>query len=393
LEIMDDKVSIGQVLSPVAAMQLALHVGANGVGHVAPNPLVGCVILDHEYRLLASGWHRKIGHDHAEVDALIQIANRDKLRGAHVFVTLEPCAHQGRTPSCAKTLATQGLSSLTYAVEDPNPLVAGQGADILRKSGVRVRLVSEHEQIGDADAHELVAGAEELAEIFLHNMRSKESFVAVKVASTLDGKMALASGESKWITNAKSREYTHLLRARYDAVAVGRNTFVTDDPSLNVRHGNFPSFENNVLIFDPMGHALSALAQSKVLQVRRPERVIVVVNSSLEFSNPLGVRLVPVSLGPKGSFEVGELLMALKNQGLTSIMIEGGAQTFAPFFAAKKVQRVHVFQAPLIIGGRHGVPWSSGFGVERMADGLRLERVSRKLFDEDSYLTGRVTYP
>jgi diaminohydroxyphosphoribosylaminopyrimidine deaminase/5-amino-6-(5-phosphoribosylamino)uracil reductase len=397
---MDEEVKPGQVLSPAQAMRLAIREGAKGAGFVAPNPLVGCTILDREHRLLAIGYHKRVGHDHAEIDAVKQISDPSKLEGAHVFVTLEPCAHQGRTPSCARTLAPMKIASLTYAVEDPNPLVAGKGAAIMREVGVKTALITERSDISVEEARTLAAEAEELAEIFLHNMRAKEPFVAIKIASTLDGKMALASGESKWITNEASREYVQLLRARYGAVAIGRTTFVADDPSLNVRHANYPSFENNVVLFDPKGQTLPSLAQSKLLQVRGPERVFVVVDRALKLENPLGVQLVPVPLESGRFFDVGSVLAALRDQGLTSIMIEGGAQTAGVFFKAKKVQRLHLFQAPKLIGGLHGISWSAGFGVEKMADGFALERVERREFtgpiagevSADFYVTGRVRY-
>lgn len=389
---MDEKVKLGQLMSPTQAMRLAIQEGARGAGFVSPNPLVGCVILDREHRFLASGYHHKVGHDHAEIDAIKQVTDPAKLKGAHFFVTLEPCAHQGRTPSCARTIAPLKIGSLTYAVEDPNPLVAGQGAAILRETGVQATLFSERSDVSAIEAKELAEAAEDLAEVFLHNMRTNEPFVAVKVASTLDGKLALASGESKWITNEKSREHVQLLRAAYDAVAIGRNTFVTDNPSLNVRHERYPGYENHVVLFDPKGHTLSALGQSKLLQVRQPEKILVVVDEALEFENRHGVRLVPVPLDGSQFFEITALLAALKNQGLTSLMIEGGAQTIGAFFSARKVRRLHLYQAPLLIGGKHGISWSSCFGVQKMAEGLRLERATHLDFAGDHYVTGGVNY-
>lgn len=383
---------IGDILTPVQAMRLAIQEGSRGTGFVSPNPLVGCTILDREHRFLAVGFHRRVGFDHAEIDALKQVPDESALEGAHVFVTLEPCAHQGRTPSCARTLAPRKLGSLTYAVEDPNPLVAGQGARILREAGVKTWLLGDRLDIPEAEREALKEEAEDLAEIFLHNMRAKEPFIAVKVATSLDGKMALTSGESKWITGEAAREHVHFLRAHYDAVSVGRNTFVADDPSLNVRHGDFPGFTNKAIVFDPKGKTLSAMASSNLIKVRDPKTVFVVLEEGVRVENPAGVSLLPVPLNETGAFAMGELLQALKASGIYSVMIEGGAHTFSSFFVSEKVQRLHLFQAPSLLGGRHGVSWSAHFGVDQMAHRIRIQRSERREFGEDLYWTGRVRF-
>ena len=388
-----DTPAVGRMLTPTQAMRLAVQEGYNGVGFVSPNPLVGCVILDHEYRFLASGYHRKVGFAHAEIDALSKITDRAVLKGAHFFVTLEPCAHTGRTGSCARAIAPLGAASVTYAVEDSNPLVAGQGAAIVRDAGTAAMLVTENDKIPHDVAIELAAQAEELAEIFLHNMRKKTPFVSVKLASTLDGMMATTSGESKWITGAESRERTHLLRARYDAVAVGRGTFVADDPALNIRHPQFPDFENKAVLFDPRGRTLSALAGSQLLAVRPAENVLVLVGEGLRVENPARVRLIETPLNKHGFFEVADILERLKAAGIHSLMIEGGSQTYAAFFAAGAVQRLHAFIAPSLLGGRHGVSWSAGFGGEKMAGQIRLSRSHREILGDDIYWTGKPEYP
>jgi diaminohydroxyphosphoribosylaminopyrimidine deaminase/5-amino-6-(5-phosphoribosylamino)uracil reductase len=386
---MDEKIKPGQVITPAQAMRLAISEGYKGAGHVSPNPLVGCTIVDRNHRFLAVGYHAKVGHDHAEIDAMKKVGDDAKLVGAHFYVTLEPCAHQGRTPSCARTLAPLGVSSVSYAVQDPNPAVSGQGAAILREAGVRAELFSSCADVPESERVELTEAAEDLAEIFLHNMRTNEPFVAVKIATTLDGKMALASGESKWITGESARAHVHLMRARYDAMGIGRNTFVTDNPFLNVRHPDYPNFENHVVIFDPRGFTLAALANSNIMKVRRRDSVLVIVDDKLEFTNPAGVRLVPTP-SENGSFSVESILASLKKQGITSLMLEGGAATVGAFFRAGKVQRLHLYQAPTIIGGKHGVAWSSGFGFEKMSQGYRLERCERREFGPDLYWTGRI---
>jgi diaminohydroxyphosphoribosylaminopyrimidine deaminase/5-amino-6-(5-phosphoribosylamino)uracil reductase len=385
------KLDTEQVISPAHAMQLAINEALKGTGRVSPNPLVGCTIVDRNHRLLALGAHLKVGSDHAEINALKQINDKTLLEGAHLYVTLEPCAHQGRTPSCAQTLAQYKLGSVTYAVEDPNPLVSGQGGAILQAAGVKVQ------RLNRTESPELINSAERLAEIFLHNMRAKEPFVAIKVASTLDGRMAMTSGESKWITGERARNHGHYLRAQYDAVAIGRNTFVSDDPSLNVRDARFADLENKVVLFDPKGKTLDALASSNLLKVRRPEYVFVVVEKNqqtieLIANAPSGVRILPFEIDASGLFSMTKVLEGLRAEGIHSLMIEGGAHLFGAFFSTRKAQRLHLFQAPSLIGSRHSIAWSAAFGVQEMVDKIHIEEIEREIMGDDLYLTGRLRY-
>ncbi|MEK7358347.1 MAG: bifunctional diaminohydroxyphosphoribosylaminopyrimidine deaminase/5-amino-6-(5-phosphoribosylamino)uracil reductase RibD, partial [Bdellovibrionota bacterium] len=370
------------------AMRLAILEGAKGAGFVSPNPLVGCTIVDPDHRFLAVGYHRRHGSDHAEVDALKKLST---IEGCHLYVTLEPCAHQGRTPSCAKTLAPLKPASVTYAVEDPNPLVAGKGAAILREAGIKTQAFADRNDVPGVDKVEIVEAAEELAEIFLHVHRKKAPFVAVKVATSLDGQMAMVSGESKWITGEIAREHVHVVRAQYDAVAVGHATFFSDDPSLNVRHPSFPGHTNRAVLFDFGGTAFESLSKSKLLSVRPPENVIVVTGPDVARGSS-GIRHIQVPIDDEGKFEMKTLLESLGNEGLNSLLVEGGAYTFGSFFQARAVQRVHVYVAPVVIGGRHAISWSRHFGGSALAEKLTLKNVRRQEFGPDLYWTGRPDY-
>ena len=392
---------VGQRLSAFEALTVAIHEARRGYGCVAPNPLVGCVILDKDMCFLASGHHARIGGDHAEIAAL-KVAQRmtgsqEGLEGAHFFVTLEPCAHQGRTPSCAKTLAELKIASLTYAIVDPNPLVSGKGADILKQAGVDVRSVPESSALSTAEKQDVILKAEEVAEIFLHRMRQQEPFVAIKVASTLDGRMALTSGESKWITGEAARNHVHFLRAGYDAICIGRNTFVADNPSLNVRHVEFPHLRNKAVVLDPKGRTLGVLAESNIMLNRAPEDIIIVTERNAVATQtyaqvPSGVHVIEVSCNSVGSFVIAELLSKLLSFGISSLLIEGGAMTYGAFFVQKKAERLHLFQAPTLLGSLHSTAWSAGFGVERMDQKVQLSQVRREIFGNDSYLTGRIRF-
>lgn len=371
-------------------MRLAIREGQRGEGFVVPNPLVGCAIVDREHRLLSLGHHARVGQDHAEVDALKKLRDPSLIEGAHVYVTLEPCAHQGRTPSCARTLVPLKPASVTYAVEDPNPLVAGKGAEILREAGIVTQKFSERRDVDATERDEIEAQAEELAEIFLHNFRAKLPFVAVKIASSLDGQMGLRSGESKWITGEAARTRVQLIRAKYDAVLVGRGTYVADDPSLNVRHDSFPGFQNKAVVLDPRGATLATLSQSNLLKVRPPENVFVVVGESTKIEAGVKVGIVRAKTTDAGEFDLRSVLASLKSAGLTSILVEGGALTIGAFMGAREVQRLHLFLAPSLIGGAQGLSWSSGFGVRTLADKFQLTRSRVEWTGEDLYWTARV---
>ena len=225
-----------------------------------------------------------------------------------------------------------------------------------------------------------------------YNQRAKSPFVAVKVASSLDGHLALQSGESKWLTGEIARQHAHSIRARYDAVGVGVKTFLTDDPSLNVRHTEFPDLKNRAVVFDPNARGLQFLDGKNLLKVRSADSIFWVVDCGVqELRNPNGVHIIRAKMTDSG-IEIEDLLKQLARDGITSLMLEGGAHAISSFFAARKVQRLHLYQAPVIFGGAYALSWSSGFGIRSMADRIRLTHQERSVLGEDSYLTGRVVF-
>ena len=382
--------SIGDVISPAMAMRLAIDTGHKGAGFVSPNPLVGCTIVDRDHRLLAVGYHHRVGAAHAEIDALKKLSRPEDLMGCHVYVTLEPCAHQGRTPSCAKTLAPLNPESLTYAVEDPNPLVAGKGAEILRLAGVKTQRFEDRIDVSAVERTELTEQAEELAEIFLTGFRLKRPFVAVKVATSFDGQMAMRSGESKWITGEIAREHVQLLRARYDAVLIGHGTYAADNPSLNVRHPKYPDFKNRVVLLDPHGKSSASIEASKLAQVRPASHLFIVTSDQIKKPNGAGYQHIALPVNANGDFDIDQLLAALKDKGLTSILVEGGAHTFGSFFESGRVDRLHAYVAPILLGGRHGLGWSSHFGGQSMVERIQFNQVTHQNLGPDLYWTARL---
>ena len=361
-------------------MALAIAEAKKGFGFVSPNPVVGCVILDSNRRLLATGYHHKVGGPHAEIEALNSILDVAKLVGAEVYVTLEPCSHFGRTPPCAHALAKFKLKKLIYGLRDPNPKVSGQGAAHLKAAGIECQSWSEHSPQDVETLKEL----EELAEIFLWNQRQQKVFVALKAATSLDGKMAMRSGESKWITGLESRQHGHFLRAQYDAVLVGKNTFMADDPSLNVRLKGFEKHSNFVVILDPDGESITKIKSSQLAAVRPLSKIILATCANIlsdEF------KILKVRKNDEGALDLKQLLEQLWQLEIKSIFVEGGARTFAGFIKENLVNRVHLFIAPHLIGGQHGLSWTEHLGGEKMSERMALSKLNPQKLGEDLYLS------
>jgi diaminohydroxyphosphoribosylaminopyrimidine deaminase / 5-amino-6-(5-phosphoribosylamino)uracil reductase len=350
----------GEKISSDSAMELALRCAHLGAAHVSPNPLVGCVIVDENHNFIACGYHERYGEAHAEICALNKIAEQDRalLKNSTVYVTLEPCAHQGKTPSCARTLSLLPIKKVIYGLQDPNPLVSGQGAQILKNAKIEVELYEGS----------LKNRLFDLVEIFLKNFMQKKIFVTVKVASSLDGQMALKSGESKWITSEVSREFSHELRSRYDAVLIGKNTILKDNPSLNIRHSKIEK-KNKVVILDRTRTIQNLIADGKKFKFQDHH-----ADNNIIF--------------PK-SKKIDEQLEELWGFGVRSVFVEGGAEIISQLFQKQLIDRLHLFTAPVIIGSVNGVSWTSSFGIQNLMEKLVLKNPEFRQFGSDSYVTGK----
>lgn len=369
-------------LSALQAMLLALQEAQKGAGWVAPNPLVGCVILDDQRRLLAKGCHRKFGGPHAEMNAIGQITQREKLKGAHLYCTLEPCAHLGKTPSCARFLAQLPLASVTYGLIDPNPLVSGKGLAIIRQAGIQVH-----------DLPELKAELEELAEVFLVNIQYQIPFVALKVAVSLDGQMALRDGSSQWITSETARMHAHELRGIYDAVVIGRKTYELDQPSLNIRFGSFAGKRNKVILIDPNLTTLKTLRSSNIWKTHSPDELIVLTRSGAIKNDAINQWVSGLSSDGVmviQNLEINSALRQLYQLGISSVLIEGGAWTAGRFLESQLVHRLYLYIAPTLIGGHYGLGWTSQWGVEQLAQKLKLIGPRLKPLGEDFLFTAKI---
>lgn len=323
----------GDLISPEQAQDLALQEALKGAGFVSPNPLVGCVIVDKNHRLLSSGYHARLGGDHAEVDALKKIS-KEELKGATVYVTLEPCAHEGRTPSCAKRLAEEPIAKVVAALIDPDPRVAGKGFSILKEKNIAVEVDKNF-------------GLKALytAEHFLWHVSQKIPFVALKIASSLDGKMALKNGESKWITGEEARQASRRLRAHYDATMIGAGTLLKDDPLLDFRDTEFAGKKTNrVVIWDPKNRVAEFLPKSKLSKNLPPENIIVINQPNLD----------------------RPVLEELYQKGIYSLFVEGGSYAISQFVKNKSYQKLYYFLAPTLLG--QGLGWTDHLELASMAD-------------------------
>ena len=355
-------------------MRVALQMARNAEGRTSPNPLVGAVIV-RDGRIVAAGWHRKAGTPHAEVHALRMAG--DLARGATLYVTLEPCAHYGRTGPCAKAVAEAGIAKVVIAMRDPNPLVAGKGIKILEDAGVEVVCgVLEEEAVT-------------LNEVFLKWITTKRPFVVLKTAMTLDGKIATSAGESQWITNETSRRRVHELRDIYDGILAGIGTVLKDDPSLTTRIPGRTGKNAIRIIVD--SQARTPLTAKVVTDGAAPTSVVVTEQAPKERVAALAASGVEILTAGSGAHVDLKLLMQkLGEREICSVFVEGGGRVNFSLLEAGLVDKVHAFIAPKLIGGREALTPVEGAGFARLSDAVELTRVTTEPLAGDILLTGYV---
>ncbi len=340
-------------------MRRALVLAARGLGETTPNPAVGCVVA-RDGRVVGEGFHARAGGPHAEAAALLEAGAR--ARGATLYVTLEPCAHHGRTPPCAPLVRDSGVARVVAATRDPHPLVAGRGLALLRRAGVAV------------ETGLLAAEAARLNERFLSWARRGRPFVLLKVASTLDGRIATAAGRSKWITSAPQRRQARWLRRLHDAVLVGIGTALADDPLLLPSPRTRRPFLRVVL-----DSRLRLPPRSRLARSAAPRTPVLALCCAPSPSRRRDLERAGVEVAvvqeEGGRVSVPAVLGALAARGVTSLMVEGGGEVLGSFLAARLLDQVALFRAPLLLGGRGSRPGFGGEDPLRIQDALRLERV------------------
>jgi diaminohydroxyphosphoribosylaminopyrimidine deaminase / 5-amino-6-(5-phosphoribosylamino)uracil reductase len=344
-------------------MRHALMLAARAVGTTAPNPAVGCVIVAKSGAVVGRGWTAGGGRPHAETQALAQAGAA--ARGATAYVTLEPCAHYGATPPCANALIEAKLARVVVAVTDPDPRVNGQGLRMLRESRIEVET-----GVCETEAKRLNAG------FFLRVCENRPQ-VSLKLAVTLDGKIATGAGESRWITGPEARRFGHLLRARHDAVLVGIGTVLSDDPVLNCR---LPGLEHRSPLRVILDSRLRLPAWSKLAQTAEtyPTLVFTTAENAPERFEKF-VEVVRIKRDARGRPDIAAVVAALAGRGVTRLLVEGGAGVAASFVNRNLADRLELFQAPMILGGG-GID-----GIDALS-ALSLQEAPRFTLDEQRRL-------
>jgi diaminohydroxyphosphoribosylaminopyrimidine deaminase / 5-amino-6-(5-phosphoribosylamino)uracil reductase len=353
-------------------MRACLRLARRGLGRTSPNPMVGAILARGE-RVLCTGWHRRAGAPHAEIEALTRAGGR--AAGATLYVSLEPCTHQGRTPPCVPALLKSGVRRVVVGMRDPDPRVRGRGIAALRRAGVRVK------------AGVLEAECRKLNYAFAFAVTHGRPYVTLKAAITLDGRIATRTGDSRWITGPAARAEAHRMRARHDAVLVGARTVLRDDPRLDVRlaRGRDP-------VRVVLDGKLRTEAGARMLRGGAPvwiattRRAPAARARALEAAGAILVRLPP---GP-GGVAVRALCLELGRRGIRSLLVEGGGETAAAFLRAGCADEVVAFVAPKILGGTRAVPMVGGRGAARVRQAVRLFWGSLRRVGDAIILRGRV---
>lgn len=349
----------------ITYMRRAISLASLGEGHVNPNPLVGAVIVKNG-KVIGEGYHEQYGGPHAEVNAFNHAT--EDVTGATMYVTLEPCAHYGKTPPCALKIIEKKIKKVIIAKTDPNPLVNMKGIELLKNAGIEVEYGLLSEEV------------EKQNEIFLKYIQTKTPFVALKYAMTLDGKIATSTHDSKWITNEKSRAYVHQLRNRYMAIMVGVNTIITDDSHLDTRLDK-PGRNPIRIIIDPH---LRIPRDAYVIKTAKTQSTILVSYQDDEQLKALGVKFIVL----KPPLDLKKLMEILGEEKIDSLLIEGGAFTHAQALEQGIVDKVYAFIAPKLIGGLDALSPIGGTGVRLMKDAYRLKDIRYQIFDEDILVEG-----
>ena len=355
-------------------MHKALQLAELGRGKTSPNPLVGAVVVKNG-RIVGEGYHQKAGTPHAEIHALRD--SGDQAVGAVMYVTLEPCCHQGRTPPCTEAIIEAGIKEVVVAVCDPNPLVSAKGIKILEEAGIRV-------QVGILEKEACLQN-----ETFFKYIRAKRPFVTLKAGISLDGKIATVTGDSKWITGEEARSLAHRLRAESDAIMVGSGTVLADDPLLTVRLPGNHKQPLRVIV----DSCLRIPEESQLAKTAEKVHTVVAAvpgkysEAKKKLLQERGLEIWDLP-DTKGRVDLAVLMDELGKREITSLLLEGGSVLNASLLEAGLIDKFIFFQAPLIIGGQGAPGVIGGSGCERLSDCLRLTILFTTKVGEDFMITG-----
>ncbi|MCD4689494.1 MAG: bifunctional diaminohydroxyphosphoribosylaminopyrimidine deaminase/5-amino-6-(5-phosphoribosylamino)uracil reductase RibD [Desulfuromonadaceae bacterium] len=355
-------------------MRRALELGARAEGRTRPNPAVGAVVVADQ-QIVGEGYHPAAGQPHAEVFALQAASGHTA--GADLYVTLEPCSHQGRTGPCTEAIIAAGIARVFVGTQDPNPQVAGSGIRRLRQAGIPVEL-----GLCEKDSQRLIAP-------FAKHITTGLPFVILKSAVTLDGQTATSTGDSQWISNTQSREEVHRLRDRVDAIMVGVGTALNDDPKLTTR---LPDGRDALRVV--VDSQLRTPSQAALLHLdSTAETLIAHIASAPEDRRrrlAMGRAVLLETAEREGRVDLHDLLTQLGSRGVQSVLLEGGAQLNAAFLKAGLIDRMMIFVAPKVIGGNGGYGIFAGQGVPCLADAMQLQDIRINRFGDDVLIEGEV---
>ena len=357
-------------------MRAALALARRGLGAVWPNPAVGCVIVDRG-RVVGRGWTQPGGRPHGETEALRRAG--EAARGATAYVSLEPCCHWGRTPPCTDALIAAGIRRVVVALNDPDPRVAGDGVEQLRAAGLEVET-----GLCEAEAAEINAG-------FFCRLRNGRPLVTLKLATSLDGRIATGRGESQWITGPPARERAHALRAAHDAIMVGTGTVLADDPQLTCRLPGLAHRSPVRVVVDRhlrIPPSMRLISDAGVV----PSWILTLPSADATRRQALlgaGATVIDMDPGPNGNGSLAAALAALSERGITRLLVEGGGRLAAAFARADLIDRLVWVHAPMLIGGG-GIPAIAEFGLEVLAKAPSFERLSAETTGNDVLTVFRV---
>jgi diaminohydroxyphosphoribosylaminopyrimidine deaminase/5-amino-6-(5-phosphoribosylamino)uracil reductase len=357
-------------------MKLALSLAEKGRGYVNPNPLVGAVIVK-DGKVIGEGYHTAFGKPHAEIEA-INSATED-IKGATMYVTLEPCCHQGKTPPCTEAIIKNQLARVVVATTDPNPLVSGSGIEKLKQSNIEITVgvLEERAKIQN--------------EVFIHYMTTNLPFTILKYAMSLDGKIACHTGDSKWITSENSRTDVHRLRNHVSAVVTGIGTILSDDASLNVRLVDSKGREPHRIVVDS---AARINLDAKILNLDSKSDTYIAVTKAasdekLRKLKDYGAKII-MTKSKDGKVDLEELWKELGFLGMDSILIEAGEQLSAALLEAKLVNKIRAYIAPKIIGGANAKSPIGGYGASSMSEIINLKSMNFTHIENDFVVEGYV---
>jgi diaminohydroxyphosphoribosylaminopyrimidine deaminase/5-amino-6-(5-phosphoribosylamino)uracil reductase len=357
-------------------MSIALKLAKKAEGRTSPNPLVGAVLVKGG-KILGTGYHKKAGLAHAEIEAFNDAAKKkNSLKGATLYVTLEPCCHTDKkTPPCVNSIIEKQISKVFVAMLDPNPKVSGNGIKMLKEKGIEV-------EVGILEDK-----AKKLNEVFTKYISTGKPFVILKLAATMDGKIAAYTGDSKWIGSPVQRKYAHQLRNKVDGVMIGIETVIKDNPSLNVRLGKKTSNDPVPIVLD---NKLRTPIESKLLVIHEHS---IIATSSLSNSRKigklknLGATILHIKKDKSGQINLKELLKRLGKQGITSILIEGGSKVAASALKSNIVDKVVFFYAPKIVGSE-GISMIGELGISTIKKSLEIKDIKIKKIKDELMIEG-----